>query len=148
MINKKIGLMSIALVFAFTALLTAPTFAYGMWNFASDTAYYTGIEVGVAGNYNGGNLYSPAAYAKGWVIHDLPNGYKLKIYYYFEWTDMNFVTHNQTGTYYSNCSKAGEWYRVVATGLPNVVYDIIAEGQAGFNCVFETDLVSASLPYL
>jgi hypothetical protein len=148
MINKKMGLMSIALVFAFAAMLTVPTFAYGMWNFDSDTQYYTYVQAAVAGNYNGGKLYSPAAYVKAVVEHDLPSGCFLKVYWHFEWTDINRVTHSSENTTYTNLHNADEWIRIDCVGLPNVVYDIAADGQAGFNCIFETRLVSASLPYL
>ena len=148
--NRKIvALTSATLALAMIALIMTPAYAYGMWNFDYDTGDYIYIEAGVAGNYNGGKLYSPAAYIKATILEDLPLDYVLVIYWRFEWTDVNHVLHVQYDTEdLPGYHYQGQTKRIEPTGLPYVVYDIVAEGRAGYDGIWDTDLVCASLPWL
>ena len=148
MSQKKIGVMSIALVFAFAAAMIVPSIVFASWNIQSGSGDYTTVQVAVAGNFRNGKLYGPAAYVKAVIDHDLPDNHSLIIYYRFEWTDLNQVSHIQEGVNTTSCTKAGQWIRIDCTGLPSVVYDIYAEGRAGYDGVWDTPLVSASLPWL
>jgi len=146
--NKiKVTTMSIAFAVTLIAMMLTSAYAYGMWNFDEKYGTYSTVQVGVAGNYNRGKLYSPAAYVKGIVDIDLPNGYSLIVIYHFEWTDINGVTHYQDGQA-EIPGIAGNWVRIEPTGLPSVVYDIVAEGRNMYDNINDTALASASLPWL
>jgi hypothetical protein len=134
-----------------TAMMFAPVYAYGMWNYDSESGDYTTADVGVAGNYNMGKLYSPAAYARATVDEDLPAGTTLRLQYLFEWEDLNHETHIESGIISSSGNEAGDWIEV-EPDLPSVVYYIVAEARAGYgvgsSITWDTEWAIASLPFL
>lgn len=144
--GKKIAAISAALVCTMVALLIVSPHVYGANAFDSATGSHLYVEVGVAGNYFNGTLYSPAAYVKARVVTTIQNnGWYL--YYHFEWEDMNHVTHYQESCNYYTNSTAGFQVRIDCTGLPNQVIYIAADGRAGYGGDWDTRLVSASLPW-
>lgn len=105
------------------------------------------MQVGVAGNYVNGKLYSPAAYVKGIVDQNITGGHTLVVHYYFEWVDLNHVAQYQNGTA-EIPGFAGNWVKIVPTGLPSAVYFIAADGRNEINGEYDTEMASASLPML
>ena len=147
--KKRVSLMSMALAFTMVAMMTAPTYAYPMWNFDSDTGDYIYIDAGVAGNWHSGKLYSPDAYVYVYIQEDLPDDHVLVLYWRFTWVDLNRVVHSEFDTEdFPGYRYKGQSVRIEPSGLPSVVLVIIAEGRAGYDGVWDTRLVCASLPFL
>jgi hypothetical protein len=139
---------SIFLALVAIAAFASIAHAYPMNAFDTKTGAYTTVQVAVAGNYINGKIYNPAAYVKAVIDKNLPSPYCLVVYYYFEWEDLNHVVHYQYDTV--DCpgyTTAGQWVRFFATGLPSQVYYIVAEGRAGYDGVWDTDMASISVPF-
>lgn len=144
--GKKIAMISVGLACAIVALLVFSPYVYGANAFDSDMGSHLYVEVGVAGNFFNGTVYSPAAYAKGRVNVTIPNnGWYL--YYHFEWEDMSHTMHYQESCNYYTNSTAGFQVRIDCTGLPSKVYYIAADARVGYGGDWDTRLVSASLPW-
>ena len=147
--KKRFSILSTGLVLIAIFMLAGSVHATGMWNFDEKHGPYTTVQVGVAGNMNwlNGRLYSPAAYVKGVVDENITGGYNLVVHYYFEWEDLNHVTHYQNGIATIPGIK-GHWVRIDCTGLPSAVYYIAADGYNSYDSVNDTEMASASLPML
>lgn len=146
---KRVSLMSIALVFAIVAIMTVPTYAYRMWDSDSDTGAYIHITASVAGDFYHGKLYAPAAYVRATILEDLPDNHVLVVCWRFWWVDENLVIHEQFDTEdFPSYRYKDQSVKIEPSGLPNVVYCVIAEGRAGYNAVWDTDFVLVSLPFM
>lgn len=150
MLRKKVGLISIVVALAMVATMTAEAFAYGMWNFDSDTGDYIYIQAGVAGNWHMGKLYSPDAYIYAYLEEDLPDDECLVLYWRFEWVDCNRQRHFVYDTEdYPTIRYKGQSKRIDAPPeLPSCVLCIFAIGRAGYGGEWDTRKVCASLPFL
>ena len=141
----------ISIVFALAAIATlaAIAHAYPMSSYDDKIGDYTTVQAAVSGNYFGGKIYSPAAYVKAVIDVNIPSPYCLVVYYYFEWEDMNNVVHYQYDTLdYPDKTDAGEWVRILAIDIPSPVYYLVAEGKAGYDGVWDTELASVSIPFV
>lgn len=150
MLRKKVGFVSIAIALAMLATITAEAYAYGMWNFDSDYGDYIYIQAAVAGNWHMGKLYSPDAYIYVSILEDLPGDHVLVLYWRFQCMDCDGNQHVYFDTEdYPNIRYKGQTKRIEPPEpLPNCVYFIIASGRAGYDAVWDTRLVTASLPFL
>jgi len=147
--RKKLGAASTALAIAMVAIMMQPVYAEPLYNFDTEYGTYTIADVGVCGQLGFDfKLYSPAAYATGIIYQDLPSGYTLKVQYRFEWMDEDFVVTVQEDIRYTSLTKAGQSVRIEPSGLPYVVYYIVAEARAGYGNVWDTDWACASLPWV
>lgn len=145
--GKKVSLLSIAFVFTAIAMMTTPTYAYLIWNFDSDSGDYIFIEAAVGGNMYRMKLYSPSAYIFAYIEEDLPDNNDLVVYWHFWWLDENYVIHEESDTEeFSGYRYEGQSVKIEPSELPSVVLLIVAEGRAGYDGVWDTDLVIASLP--
>jgi len=141
----------ISIVFALAAIATlaAIAHAYPMSSYDDKVGDYITVQAAVSGQYINGKIYSPAAYVKAVIDENLPSPYCLVVYYYFEWEDLNHVVHYQYDTL--DCpgnTTAGQWFRFFATSLPSQVYYLVAEGKAGYDGVWDTELASVSIPFV
>lgn len=140
--------ISIVIAFAAIATLAAIAHAYPMSRFDTKTGDYTTVQAAVSGQYVNGKIYSPAAYVKAVIDKNLPSPYCLVVYYYFEWEDLNHIVHYQYDTLdYPSKTNAGDWVRIPAIDLPSQVYYLVAEGKAGYDGVWDTELASVSIPF-
>jgi hypothetical protein len=131
------------------AMMTVPSYAYPLWNFDSDSGDYIFIEAGVAGNWHQGKLYNPDAYIYVYIHTDLPDNYVLVLFWHFWWVDENFVVHEEFDTEdFPGYRYKGQSVRIEPSGLPDVVIVIMAEGRAGYDAVWDTRKVLASLPFV
>ena len=108
---------------------------------------YTEVLVGIAGTLIQMKLYNPAAFVRGTIDHNLPYPFTMIIYWYFEWEDLNYVVHTQTGVTDTNLSSAGQSYTIYATGLPRQVIYMYAEGRVGYDGIWDTPLASVGVPF-
>jgi len=137
-------------VFALAAIATLAAIAnaYPMSSFDTKKGAYTTVQAAVSGQYVNRKIYSPAAYAKAVIDKNLPSPYCLVVYYYFEWEDLNHVVHYQYDTLdYPDKTDAGDWVRISAIDLPSQVCYLVAEGKAGYDGVWDTELASVSIPF-
>jgi len=145
--KKKVSLMSIAFVFTMVAIMTVPTYAYLIENFDTDTGDYIFIKACVYGDMHGLKLYCPNAYIYALIEEDLPDNNDLVVYWRFWWLDENYGIHEESDTeQFPGYRYEGQSVKIEASGLPSVVLLIIAEGKAGYDDVWDTRLVRASLP--
>jgi len=145
--KRKLAAFSTALVIVAIVMMVTPAFAEPLYDFNSKTGTYTTVDVGACGNYDYETLHCPAAYVKGIIDTDLPEGYTLKVEYQFQWMDTNFVLHTENGTRYSSLTKAGEWISIEPKDLPLDVYFICAGGRTGYGNTWDTDWAWAGVPW-
>ncbi len=144
--GKKVSLLSIAFVFTMVAIMTAPTYAYLAWDFDSDSGDYIFIQAAVGGDMYHMKLYNPSAYVFAYIEEDLPDNYVLVVYWHFWWVDENLVIHEEFDTEdFPGYRYEGQSVKIEPE-LPSVVLVITAEGRAGYDGVWDTDFVLASLP--
>ncbi|HVP92775.1 MAG TPA: hypothetical protein VMS94_03435, partial [Acidobacteriota bacterium] len=139
--NKNPKLMLIGAAFLIALMMLTPAHAYLLNNFDEKHGTYSSVYVGVAGNYVGGKLGAPAAYVKGVVDVAIPGGYSLRVYYYFEWEDLNYHIFHKSG-YVEIPGTQGNWVRIPATEVNHTVYYIVAEGRNWINGNYDTDWAS------
>ena len=145
--KKKVSLLSIVFVFTMVAIMIVPAYAGLLDDLDSDSGDYVYIEAYVCGYWNQGKLYSPSAYIYALIEEDLPDNNYLVVYWYFWWVDENFGIHGESDTEeFPGYRYEGQSVKIDASGLPSVVYLMVAEGKAGYDDVWDTDLVRASVP--
>ena len=147
--GKKVSLMSIAFVFTMVAIMIVPTYAELIEDFDTDTGDYIFIKASVSGDMYQMKLYSPSAYIFALIEEDLPDNNDLVVYWHFLWLDENYVIHEESDTEeFPGYRYEGQSVKIEPSELPSVVLLITAEGRAGYDDVWDTDLVLASLPLM